>query len=102
MREAILRRRRQFVAAALTALAAGSAQAQEAGADASPDAQTSLDAGDGEPQACLCACEAPGHDAGTDGLLPIAAALTVVALGRRASRKRRADAPNASQTTEES
>jgi hypothetical protein len=93
-REAIVRRRAQFVASALAATGLISmgraAEAQEGAADAAPEASPT-DAGETEPEVCLCACEAVGMAHAPAGLIPLAAA-GLVALARR--KPRRSAAPS--------
>jgi len=86
-REAIVRRRAQFVASALAGAGLVSvgqlANAQDAASDAAPEASP-IDAGEMEPEVCLCACEAVGMAHAPTGLIPLAAA-GLVALARRRS-----------------
>jgi len=88
-REAIVRRRAQFVASALAATGlvsmGRSAEAQDAAADAAPEASPT-DAGEMEPEVCLCACESVGMAHAHAGLIPLAAA-GLIALARRKPRR---------------
>lgn len=98
-REAIVRRRAQFVASALAATGLVSvghtAIAQDAASDAAPEASPT-DAGEMAPEVCLCACEAVGMAHAPTGLIPLAAA-GLVALARR----RRSVAPSKNKLTRE-
>jgi len=99
-REAILRRRARFLAAAAalaTSSATLAANAEDGGPEDAGAASTDAaldpaisDAGDGggteaQPQACLCACAVPGNEANVSGA-GLAATIGVIAAIRRRKR----------------
>jgi MYXO-CTERM domain-containing protein len=94
-RSVILSRRAKFLAAGLAAAGVVAMRAGTVAADASVDSgseDASTDAAGAEPEAivraCLCACEAPGTSASSEGALPLAATLAAGALRARRRKPR--------------